>query len=117
MVILAIVAGHPGLAVGTIVGSCLANLIGSMPLGFLGSQPRTGRARISAVVMLLVTLLAAVFLIDGRIEPIAGGILVAIFVVYVISILLVIQRGWLRPLDGREDDDAEQQDEGNFPRR
>ena len=68
--------------------------------------------------MLLVTLLAAVFLIDGRIEPIAGGILVAIFVVYVISILLVIQRGWLRPLDGRDvDDDAEQQDEGNFPRR
>ena len=43
VVILAIVAGHPGLAVGTIVGSCLANLIGSMPLGFLGSQPRTGR--------------------------------------------------------------------------
>jgi cation:H+ antiporter len=68
------------------------------------------------VVMLLVTLLAAVFLIDGRIEPIAGGILVAIFVVYVISILLVIQRGWLRPLAGGEDDDAEQQDEGNAPR-
>ena len=118
VVILAIVAGHPGLAVGTIVGSCLANLIGSMPLGFLGSQPLVPdrSARISAVVMLLVTLLAAVFLIDGRIEPIAGGILVAIFVGYVISILLVIQRGWLRPLDGREDDDAEQQDEGNFPR-
>ena len=44
MVILAIVAGHPGLAVGTIVGSCLANLIGSMPLAAGLAQPCTGRS-------------------------------------------------------------------------
>jgi len=114
VVMLAIVAGHPGLAVGNIVGSCLANLIGSMPLGFLGSRPLVPdrSARIYAVVMLLVTLLAAVFLIDGRVEPAAGGVLVALFALYVLSILLVIQRGWLRPLEA--DDDADD-DEAGLP--
>lgn len=116
VVVLAIVAGHPALAVGNIVGSCLANLIGSMPLGFLGSRPLVldRSARVYAVVMLLVTLLAAAFLIDGRVEPAAGGLLVALFVVYVVSILLVIRRGWLRPLDSDVDDDADGQ-EGEAP--
>ena len=109
VVILAITGGHPGLAVGNVVGSCLANLIGSMPLGFLGARPLVPdrSARVYAVVMLLVTLLAAAFLIDGRVEPIAGGLLVALFVVYVVSILLVIRRGWLRPLESDEDDSLE----------
>ena len=109
VVVLAIVGGHPALAVGNVLGSCLANLIGSMPLGFLGSQPLVPdrSARVYAVVMLLVTVLAAAFLIDGRVEPIAGGVLVALFVVYIVSILLVIQRGWLRPLEDDDDDKEE----------
>ena len=108
VVILAIVSGYPGLAVGNIVGSCLANLIGSMPLGFLGARPLVPdrSARISSVVMLLVTLLAAGFLLDGRIEPAAGGVLVALFVVYVVWVAVVIQRGWPRPLESEDDDDA-----------
>jgi K+-dependent Na+/Ca+ exchanger-like protein len=107
VVLLAIVAGHPALAVGNVVGSCIANLIGSMPLGMLGARPLVPdrSARIYAVVMLLVTVVAAALLIDGRVEPIAGGVLVALFVVYVASILLVIQRGWLRPLESDEEDD------------
>jgi K+-dependent Na+/Ca+ exchanger-like protein len=113
VVVLAIAAGHPALAVGNVIGSCLANLIGSMPLGFLGARPLVPdrSARIYALVMLLVTLLAAGFLIDGRVEPVAGGVLVALFGVYVASILLVIQRGWLRPLESDEDDDDDQQEE------
>jgi cation:H+ antiporter len=109
VVILAVVAGHPALAVGNIIGSCLANLIGSMPLGFLGARPLVPdrSARVYAVLMLVITLLAASFLIDGRVEPIAGGVLITLFVAYVASIVLVIQRGWLRPLEGDEDDEDE----------
>ena len=108
VVILAISAGHPALAVGNVIGTCLANLIGSMPLGFLGSRPVVPdrSARISALVMLGVTVLAAIFLIDGRVEPVAGAGLVAIFAIYVVSILLVIRRGWLRPPDDDDDDEA-----------
>lgn len=112
VVILAITAGHPALAAGNVVGSCLANLIGSMPLGFFGSRPVVPdhSARITALVMLGVTVVAAVFLIDGRVEPVAGAGLVAIFVVYAVAILLVIRRGWMRPLAADDDDDDD--DEG-----
>lgn len=114
VVVVAIAGGHPALAVGNIVGSCLANLIGSMPLGFLGPRPLVPDrgARIYAVVMLGVTVLAAAFLVDGRVEAAAGGILVAVFAAYVVSILLVIRRGWLRPLvEDDDDDDAVGDDE------
>ena len=74
VVIVAIVAGHPALAVGNVIGSCLANLIGSMPLGFLGARPLVPdhSARIYALVMLGVTLVSGAFMIDGTVEPAAG---------------------------------------------
>jgi len=109
VVVLAISSGHPGLAVGNVIGSCLANLIGSMPLGFLGPRPLVPdrSARIYATIMLLVTALAALLMIDGRVEPIGGGVLVAVFIGYVVSVLLVLKRGWLRPLVEDGDDDVD----------
>lgn len=117
VVVVALLGGHPGLAVGNVVGSCLANLIGSMPLGFLGPRPLVPdrSARVYAVVMLLVTLLAAGFLVDGRVGAVEGGVLVGVFALYVASVLLVVNRGWLRPLEGDEDDD-EEAPAGSFPR-
>jgi cation:H+ antiporter len=107
VVALAVAGGHPELAVGNIVGSCLANLIGSMPLGFFGPRPLAidRSARVYALAMLLVTVLAAGMLGDGSVEPLAGAVLVAVFIAYVASVLLVINRGWLRPLATEEDDD------------
>jgi Ca2+/Na+ antiporter len=107
VVMLAIATGHPGLAAGNVIGSCIANLIGSMPLGFLWAQPLVPdrSARLYAVVMLLVTVLASALLIDGSVEPVAGALLIAVFALYVTSIVLVIQRGWLRPLEPVADDD------------
>lgn len=109
VVILAIGSGHPGLAIGNVVGSCLANLIGSMPLGFFGPRPLVPdrSARIYAVVMLFVTILAAIFMSDGHIEPLGGGVLVAVFIGYIVSVLLVLKRGWLRPIEDDEDDKEE----------
>jgi len=108
VVILAIVSGHPALAIGNVVGSCLANLIGSMPLGFFGPRPVVPdrSARIYAVVMLFVTILAAIFMSDGRVEPLSGGVLVGVFIGYIVSVLLVLRRGWLRPVEEDDDDDA-----------
>lgn len=107
VVLAAIVSGHPALAVGNVIGSCLANLIGSMPLGLFGARPLVPdrSARIYALAMVLVTLVAAAFLIDGTVAPVDGGILILLFAVYAISIILVLQRGWLRPLEDDDDDD------------
>lgn len=110
VVLLAIAGGYPGLAVGNVIGSCLANLIGSLPFGFLGARPLIPdrSARIYAVVMLLVTVLASAFLIDGRVGPRAGGVLITVFALYVASILLVLKQGWLRPPVENDDDDDQE---------
>jgi Ca2+/Na+ antiporter len=107
VVVLAVVSGHAGIAVGNVVGACLANLIGSMPLGMLAREPlRPDRsARVYGYVLLAVTALAAAFLFDGHVSPAGGAVLVAVFAVYVLSVLLVIQRGWLRaPADDDDDE-------------
>jgi K+-dependent Na+/Ca+ exchanger-like protein len=108
---LALAGGHPGLAIGNVIGSCLANLIGSLPLGLFGSRPviPDRSARAYALVLLLVTVLAAGFLADGGVNRLEGGVLVGLFVVYAGSIVVVINRGWLRPLT--EDDDDDDDDE------
>lgn len=109
VVAIALWGGHPGLAVGNIVGSCLANLIGSLPLGLLGRQPLVldRSARIYGGVMLLVTALAAALLADGTVERRWGGLLIAVFLAYIASILLVLKRGWLRPAEAEDDDAGE----------
>jgi cation:H+ antiporter len=107
VVLLAVVSGHPGVAVGNVIGACLANLIGSMPLGMLARRPLVPdrSARIYGLVMLAVTALAAAVAFDGRVGPAAGGVLVAVFIGYVISVLLVIRRGWLRPPEPEDKDE------------
>lgn len=107
VVLTALFSGHAALAVGNIIGSCIANLIGSMPLGFIGRRPLVldRSARVYGVVMVGATLLATGFLADGSVEPWAGGVLVAAFIGYFISVLLVIRRGWLRPPEDDDDDD------------
>jgi len=107
VVALALAGGHPALAVGNVVGSCLANLIGSMPLGLLGRRPLVldRSARVYGLVMLGVTALACLSAFGGRVTRPEGGALVAAFVVYVASVLVVIRRGWLRPPEDDDDDD------------
>lgn len=119
VVALAILAGHPGLAIGAIVGSCLANLIGSMPLGFFGARPVVPDrgARASALVMLAVTLVAAALLADGYVSPLAGGALVALFVLYVAVVVAAIARGWMRPVPVDIDDDEVDDAAGGSLRR
>lgn len=111
VVVAAMASGYPALAVGNVIGSCLANLIGSMPLGFLGPRPLIPdrSARVYGLVLLAVTLLAALFLFDGQLAPAEGGLLVVVFVAYLASIALVVERGWLRHVtdDGAADDRAE----------
>jgi cation:H+ antiporter len=113
VVVLALAGGHPALAVGNVIGSCLANLIGALPLGLLGKRPLVldRSARVYGLVMLGVTVLACLFAFGGRITQPEGSVLVALFVLYVASVLVVIHRGWLRPPD--DDDAAEALAEGS----
>jgi cation:H+ antiporter len=107
VVLAAVLSGNPGLALGNVVGACLANLIGSMPLGMLGRRPLVPErsARAYGLVMVGVTALVLLVALDGRVSPASGGLLVALFVAYVASVLLVIGRGWLPPPPAEDDED------------
>src|SRR6185369_13083284 len=39
VVLVAVTGGHAGIAFGDIVGSCVANILGSFPLGLFGRRP------------------------------------------------------------------------------
>ena len=108
VVLFAIIGGHPGLAVGNVIGSCLANLIGSMPLGLFGGRPLTPdrSARVYGALMVVVTILTVGLAAGGRVTPLAGGVLLVVFFGYVVSVLLVIWRGWLRPPEAETPDET-----------
>jgi cation:H+ antiporter len=54
-----------------------------------------------------VTALASLFAVSGRVMRREGGILVAAFVLYVASVLVVIRWSWLQPPEDDDDDDVE----------
>jgi cation:H+ antiporter len=111
VVVIALLGGHQALAAGNIIGSCIANLTGSMPLGLLGPRPLVldRSARIYGLVLLGVTILATAVVADGSIEPLYGGLLVLVFIGYLASVLLVINLGWLAPPPGEEDDETDEE--------
>ncbi len=106
VVLVAAAGGYPGVALGNVVGSCVANLLGSFPLGAVGRPLRIDRAsRRYAFVLLGVTALAAVLLADGRVGRAEGAGLLLVFAGYATSIVIVIRRGLLAPPFADDDDD------------
>ncbi|ACZ41432.1 sodium/calcium exchanger membrane region [Thermobaculum terrenum ATCC BAA-798] len=109
VVVVAALTGHIEIGIGNIIGSCIANLAGSLPLGMLWSRKLIPdrAAKIYSVVMLIATALATGVLWKGM-NTGEGWLLVAAFVVYWSSLPLVIARGWL-PSSAAE----EESEEGN----
>ena len=114
-VIIASIAQHrPKLALGNILGSCVANILGAFSLGVLAQQETLVRydvsARIYAVVLFGVTTAVAVLWGFGGLEGhVYGAVLIAVFVGYVVAIGWSIYRG---VLNAPEDSDLES-DDGN----
>lgn len=110
VVLAAALGGHGGIALGDVLGSAIANVLGSFPLGLVARKPlqveRSGR--IYAFVLLLVTMLMSGLLFVGPITRPVGGVLIGLFLVYLVSILLAIRRGMLQTPAEDDDDEAEE---------
>ncbi len=119
IVLAAVVGGHPGIALGDIIGSCIANILGSFPLGLFGRRPLVVErsARPYALALVGVTLLVSGSLIVGPISRPIGGALVGVFALYLASILLALRGGLVRPdtLPADEDDDEEEMEDRPLP--
>ena len=112
VVLAALFGGHGGLALGDLLGSTIANVLGAFPLGLLARKPLVieRSARVYGVVLLVVTALVAGLLVAGPISRPIGGALVGLFLVYAVSVLLAMRRGLVTPPEDDEDE-AEEREE------
>lgn len=117
VVLAAIFGGHSGIALGDIIGSTIANILGSFPLGLFGRKPLVVEksARLYALALVGVTALVAGLLVVGPTTRPLGGALVGLFAVYLASILLALRRGILHrsvlPIEEAEEDEEEDERE------
>jgi K+-dependent Na+/Ca+ exchanger-like protein len=111
--LLAVGSGHAALALGDILGSTIANILGSFPLGLFGRAPLVieRSARFYAVALVAVTLLVSGLLVAGPVSRPLGVGLVGLFVLYLASILLALRRGMVQrsslPSEESEEDERE----------
>ena len=68
VVLAAVLGGHGGIALGDVLGSTIANVLGSFPLGLLARKPLLieRSARLYALGLLAVSLLAGALLFAGQ---------------------------------------------------
>lgn len=117
MVISALAQGRPSLAVGNIVGAAISNILGAFSLGLLFRQTQTPAefdrsSRIySALLLVVTTFVAPITYFQHRDTWFAFGVLlIAAFVLYLISIGWAISRGTLSAPEDSDDDTSDESD-------
>jgi cation:H+ antiporter len=108
VVLVAALSGKPAVAAGDVIGSCIANLCGSLGIGVLARPMSLERDdRRAGLAMLGVTALVAalVWLGRGTISRPAGILLAGLFAAYLIVLLVLFRRGVMVTLLRRDDDD------------
>jgi cation:H+ antiporter len=110
VVVLAALRGSVGIAVGDVIGSNIANLSGSFAAGLLARPVNITKddRRYSWVMLAVTVLVSALMWCQGSVSRVTGGVLVALFAVYVASLLISLRRGILRVRFEREEEDEEE---------
>lgn len=99
------------LALGNVMGSSISNILGAFSLGLLchsGRMEFDRTAKMYSALLLSVTTLVVVLVFCDQLNQVTGGVLIAIFVLYMISIGYAIYRGIAEPpelSDSESDDD------------
>ena len=88
--IIAAKKGHPDLAVGNVVGSNIFNILLVLPLTMLINPIVVpSDAWVYVVVMVFMTVLAWLLTRDKRMKPTEGGILVALYVIFLVGVTVL----------------------------
>lgn len=111
MVIAAILQHRSPLALGNVMGSTISNILGAFSLGLI-FYPQglefDRSAKIYSVLLLGVTTLFVLLAFFDQLNRIVGGILIAIFVFYIVSILYAIYQGVASPPELSDSDSDEE---------
>jgi Ca2+/Na+ antiporter len=112
-----LVQRKPSLALGNVLGSCISNALGAFALGLLfQAAPMVSfdrSARVYTAALLAVTTIVAALLATAgpvRLGKAGGTVLVASFVIYLVSIGWAVYRGVVTPPDGSDSDNDAQDD-------
>lgn len=112
VVALAAFGGQTDLAVGDVIGSCIANLTASFALGPLFRPLAIGRDdRRFALALLVLTGLAVLFLQKGQLGRFDGLLLLLGFALYLAFLVGLTVRGLLKVHFERENDDDDDDDD------
>lgn len=113
MVVAAISQQRSSLALGNILGSSISNILGAFSLGLIFSPVHVEFDRSSKIYTTLLLAFTSAFVVflafSTSLGRIGGGILVATFVVYVISIAYCIYKGMVAAPED-DDDDSDDSD-------
>ncbi|GIJ99575.1 hypothetical protein Aspvir_001709 [Aspergillus viridinutans] len=96
VVVAAILQHRTPLALGNLMGSSISNVLGAFSLGLLFHPTQIDfdrSAKIYAAVLFAVTTLFVVLAFFNQLNEIVGGFLIALFGIYVMSILYAIYKG------------------------
>lgn len=117
VVVAAIAQNRSPMALGNIMGSTVSNILGAFSLGLL-IQPNgmalDGSAKMYSILQFLVTTLFVLLAYFHLLNKATGGILIAIFAIYMISVGIAIFRGVAEApalSDSESDDESDSDDE------
>ncbi|KAL3462026.1 Sodium/calcium exchanger protein-domain-containing protein [Aspergillus heterothallicus] len=123
-VVVAAVLQHRGpMALGNVMGSSISNILGAFSIGLLahpGKMEFDRSARMYSLLLLAVTTLFVVLAFFNQLNRITGGVFIAIFVLYIISIGYAVCNNIVEPpqlSDSDTDDDISAVDEEQLPVR
>ncbi|KAJ5778499.1 hypothetical protein N7520_001745 [Penicillium odoratum] len=123
VVVAAIMQHRSPLALGNVLGSTISNILGALSLGLL-FYPQglefDRSAKIYSALLFVVTTLFVVLAFFNQLNQIVGGVLIAIFTLYILSIIYAIYKGVASPpelSDSDSDGESSDSDDGEFVNR
>ncbi|KAJ5748174.1 sodium/calcium transporter [Penicillium nucicola] len=120
VVVAAILQHRSPLALGNVMGSTISNILGAFSLGLLFHPHglEFGRsAKLYSALLFLVTTLFVVLAFFKQLNRIVGGVLIAIFALYVVSIIYAIYKGIASPPEISDSDSDREYSDNKGSRR
>ncbi|KAL2844807.1 Sodium/calcium exchanger protein-domain-containing protein [Aspergillus pseudoustus] len=117
-VVVAAILQHRGpMALGNVMGSTISNILGAFSIGLLchpGRMEFDKSAKIYSLLLLVVTTLFVGLAFFNQLHCVTGGILIGIFVVYLISIGYAVYKGITEPPQ-LSDSDSDRDSDDEIP--
>lgn len=107
VVALAAASGRTEIAIGNVLGACIANIIGSFSLGLVAApvHPRRDDRRFALALLVVTAALCAYLAGNGAVSRPAGGVLLGGFAAYLAVLIALVVRGRAGIALGEDDDD------------